>query len=63
MKAEHWKSERIVGQVSSFDYDTQGLLTIHCRVWVPYHGGMCQILMEEAHKSRFSIHPGGDEDV
>ena len=29
MKAEHQKSERIVGQVASFDYDSCGLLTLH----------------------------------
>ena len=36
MKEEHWKYERIIGQVSSFDYDNHGLLTRHGRVWVPY---------------------------
>ena len=51
MKEEHRKSEQIVGQVTSFDYDSRGLLTLHRRVWVPYHGGVRQILMEEAHKS------------
>ena len=50
MKEEHRKSERIVGQVSSFDYDSRGLLTLHRRVWVPYLGGMRQVMMEEAHK-------------
>ena len=58
MKEEHRKSERIVGQVSSFDYDSRGLLSLHRRVWVPYLGGVRQVLMEEAHKSRFSIHLG-----
>ena len=58
MKEEHRKSERIVGQVTSVDYDSRGLLTLHCRVWGPYHGGVRQILIEEAHKSRFFIHPG-----
>ena len=57
MKEGHQKSERIVGQVSSFDYDSRGLLTLHCRVWVPYHGGVPQVLMKKAHKSQFSIHP------
>ena len=49
MKEEGRKSERIVGQVASFDYDTHGLLTIHQRVWVPYWGGVRRVLMEEAH--------------
>ena len=35
-KEEHRKSEHIVGQVASFDYDSRGLLTLHRRVWVPY---------------------------
>ena len=40
MKEEYRKSERIVGQVASFDYDRRGLLTLHRRVLVPYWGGV-----------------------
>lgn len=40
MKEEHRKSERIVGQVASFDYDSQGLLNLHQRVWVSYWVGV-----------------------
>ena len=43
--------------MSSFDYDSLKLLKLHRRVWVPYVGGVRQILIEEAHKSRFSIDP------
>ena len=32
MEEERWKSERIVGQISSFDYDRRVLLTLHRRV-------------------------------
>ena len=56
MKEECQKCEQIVGRVASFDYDSRGLLTLHWRVWVPYMGGVRQVIMEEAHKSRFSIH-------
>ena len=63
MQEEHQKSECIVGQVASFDYDSLGLLTLHWRVGVPYCGGVRQILMEEAHKSRFSIHPGSKKCI
>ena len=58
VKEEHQKSECIVVQISSLDHDSCRLMTLHCRVWVPYVGGLRQILMEEAQKSRFSIHPG-----
>ena len=58
MKEEHWESEHIVRHVASFDYDSRWLLTLHRRMWLPYRGGARQVLMEEAHNSRLSIHPG-----
>ena len=57
LKEECRKCERIIGQVVSFGYNSFGLLTLRGRVWVWYWGGVRQILMDEAHKSRFSIHP------
>jgi hypothetical protein len=57
MKEKLWKSEHIVGQVASFDYDRQSLLNLYQWVWVPYWGGAHQVLVEEAYKSRFSIYP------
>ena len=40
MKEEHCKSDHIMGQVSSFYYDSKGLSTLNRRVWVPYWGGV-----------------------
>ena len=31
------------------------------RVWIPDRDGLRQLLMDEAHKSRYSIHPGADK--
>ncbi|KAJ9542679.1 LOW QUALITY PROTEIN: hypothetical protein OSB04_029185 [Centaurea solstitialis] len=50
--------ERIRGQLSALVRDSRGLLTRYGRVWVPRTGAARQILLEEAHKSKFSIHPG-----
>ena len=58
IKEERRKSECIVGHVASFDYDSWRLFTLLRRAWVPYWGGVRQVLMEETHMSRFSIHPG-----
>ncbi|KAL4565797.1 hypothetical protein LXL04_029903 [Taraxacum kok-saghyz] len=52
------KRERVSGEIPSFERDGRGLLTRYGRVWVPFTGGNRQILMDEAHKSMFSIHPG-----
>ena len=50
--------ERIAGEIPKLDRDSRGLLTRYGRIWVPQLGGNRQILLEEAHKSKFSIHPG-----
>ena len=57
MKDKHRKSEQIMGQVSSFNYNSLGLLTLNRRIWVPYLGGSWRTLMEEA-LLHFLIHPG-----
>ncbi|GJR90672.1 putative reverse transcriptase domain-containing protein [Tanacetum coccineum] len=31
------------------------------RIWVPLVGGVRTVIMDEAHKSRYSIHPGADK--
>ncbi|KAI3690326.1 hypothetical protein L2E82_48306 [Cichorium intybus] len=57
-KSENQKGERIVGQLSTMVKDSRGLLTRFESIWVPKFGGVRQTLLEEAHKSKFSIHPG-----
>ncbi|GKC20804.1 putative reverse transcriptase domain-containing protein [Tanacetum coccineum] len=31
------------------------------RIWVPFVGGVRMIIMDEAHKTRYSVHPGADK--
>ncbi|KAJ9538563.1 hypothetical protein OSB04_031296 [Centaurea solstitialis] len=50
--------ERITSEIPKLVRDSRGLLTRYDRIWVPQLGGNRQILLEEAHKSKFSIHPG-----
>ncbi|CAH1418427.1 unnamed protein product [Lactuca virosa] len=58
MRPENWKLERIKGENTRFVQDSWGLLTRCGRVWVSMSGGVRQTVMEEAHKSHFSIHLG-----
>ncbi|KAI3751218.1 hypothetical protein L2E82_22266 [Cichorium intybus] len=58
IKPENQNKERIKGQVPQLVKDSRGLLTRHNRIWMPANGGIRQILLDEAHKSKFSIHPG-----
>ncbi|KAJ9544243.1 hypothetical protein OSB04_023950 [Centaurea solstitialis] len=57
-REENQNGERIRGQMAALVRDSRGLLTRFGRVWVPRAGTARQTLLEEAHKSRFSIHPG-----
>ncbi|KAJ9546613.1 hypothetical protein OSB04_019156 [Centaurea solstitialis] len=57
-REENQNGERIRGQMAALVRDGRGLLTRYGRVWVPRAGTARQTLLEEAHKSRFSIHPG-----
>ncbi|KAJ9557756.1 hypothetical protein OSB04_012370 [Centaurea solstitialis] len=59
LKPEHMKSERMVGYVDSLFEDNRGLKVFKTRIWVPRIGGLREVILEEAHKSRLSIHPGG----
>ena len=58
IRPENRKRERVIGHISMFVADSGGLMAFHGRIWVPYEGGERTILMEEAHRSRFSTHPG-----
>ena len=48
-----------MGEIEKFATGSRGLLTRCGWVWVPHFGRIRQTMLEEAHKSRFSIHPGG----
>ncbi|XP_023754831.2 uncharacterized protein LOC111903287 [Lactuca sativa] len=41
-----------------FGKNNQGLKVFQNRIWVPKMGGMRDLLMEEAHKTMYPIHPG-----
>ncbi|KAD4585647.1 hypothetical protein E3N88_23248 [Mikania micrantha] len=40
---------------------TNGLLHLQNRLWVPNQNQLRELILNEAHKSRYSIHPGADK--
>ncbi|KAD6119725.1 hypothetical protein E3N88_10996 [Mikania micrantha] len=58
LKEENWKRDRIKGQIHNLDEDERGLKTRWGRVWIPPTCPFKSILLNEAHKSKYSIHPG-----
>mgnify|MGYP001554304549 FL=1 len=57
-KEEKWKSERVAGVIQSLEKDSRGLKCFQGRVWVPRVGDVRNLLLKEAHMSKYSIHPG-----
>ncbi|KAJ0926616.1 putative nucleotidyltransferase, Ribonuclease H [Helianthus annuus] len=58
LKEENVMKERIVGQLKELADGNQGLKTRFGRIWVPNSCGVKAHLLDEAHKSSYSIHPG-----
>ncbi|KAI3725364.1 hypothetical protein L1987_65151 [Smallanthus sonchifolius] len=48
----------MVGQWDKLEYNTLGVRTRFGRVWIPMGGELRTKILDEAHKSRYSIHPG-----
>ncbi|KAI3735990.1 hypothetical protein L6452_15519 [Arctium lappa] len=58
LKEENLKSEVMVKQSGVLTEDSCGLKLFQGRIWVPKLGGNRELLLEEEHKSKYSIHPG-----
>ncbi|KAD3067002.1 hypothetical protein E3N88_34882 [Mikania micrantha] len=57
LKEENVKEERIYGQVKLLEENDFGIKTRSGRMWVPRLGNFRSSILDEAHKSRYSIHP------
>ncbi|GJU33204.1 putative reverse transcriptase domain-containing protein [Tanacetum coccineum] len=58
---ENVMNERLHGLDQQMERKRDGSLYFMDRIWVPLVGGVRTIIMEEAHKSRYSVHPGADK--
>ncbi|GJU51530.1 putative reverse transcriptase domain-containing protein, partial [Tanacetum coccineum] len=53
------KLRRLIKQI--FEFRTDGTRCFGKRVWLPRFGGLRDLIMQESHKSKYSIHPGSDK--
>ncbi|KAI3669787.1 hypothetical protein L6452_41194 [Arctium lappa] len=58
LKEQNLKFEIMVKQSELLTEDSRGLKLFQGRIWVPKLGGNRELLLEDAHKSKYSIHPG-----
>ncbi|KAD6454789.1 hypothetical protein E3N88_09495 [Mikania micrantha] len=61
LKPENLAAESLRGMEQQLKKKADGLQYFMERVWVPHYGNLRDLVMDEAHKSRYSVHPGSDK--
>ena len=61
LKKENLEAEYLQGMEKKLVPNKEGTLYFQERIWVPLYGGIREVIFDEAHKSRYSIHPGSDK--
>jgi hypothetical protein len=61
LEEENSKNEEMKKTVQQFVKGNDGLLQMGTRIWVPMYGGLRELILEEAHKSKYLMHPGADK--
>nr|GFB00352.1 putative reverse transcriptase domain-containing protein [Tanacetum cinerariifolium] len=54
-------SEGLQGLDAQLESKEDGAIYFVSRIWVPSTGGIRKVILDEAHASRYSIHPGADK--
>jgi hypothetical protein len=53
--------EEMMTTVKQLPISSDGLRWMGSRIWVPLLGGLRDVILEEAHKSKYLMHPGADK--
>ncbi|KAD5317931.1 hypothetical protein E3N88_17877 [Mikania micrantha] len=61
LKAENLTLEAMRGMDKQMKEKDDGAYYLMDRIWTPRYGGLREVVMDEAHKSRYSVHPGSDK--
>ncbi|KAI3750191.1 hypothetical protein L2E82_20820 [Cichorium intybus] len=61
LKPENVANEALRGMDKNLEVKDDGARYLMNRIWTPRFGGFRDIIMNEAHKTRYSVHPGSDK--
>ncbi|KAM0018968.1 putative nucleotidyltransferase, Ribonuclease H [Helianthus debilis subsp. tardiflorus] len=61
LKPENAGAEALRGSRQRLEQKEDGAYYVTGRIWVPLYGDLRELVMDEAHKSRYSVHPGSDK--
>ncbi|KAI3819492.1 hypothetical protein L1987_13331 [Smallanthus sonchifolius] len=60
LKEANLEKEGMIGRTELVK-GNEDILRMNKRIWVPIYGNLRGEILEEAHKSKYTIHPGGDK--
>ncbi|GKD24621.1 putative reverse transcriptase domain-containing protein [Tanacetum coccineum] len=60
-KEENIGTEDLGGMIKKLEPRADGTLCLNGRSWIPCRGDLRELIMNESHKSKYSIHPGSDK--
>ncbi|XP_021991854.1 uncharacterized protein LOC110888646 [Helianthus annuus] len=61
LKEENIEADYLRGMEKQLVERSDGILYFMERVWIPSFGNLRELVMAEAHKSQYSVHPGSDK--
>ncbi|KAI3704110.1 hypothetical protein L1987_74323 [Smallanthus sonchifolius] len=61
LKEKNLPLEGTRGMKAQLEVKSDGIRYFAERIWVPIFGNLRELVIDEAHKSRYSIHPGSDK--
>ncbi|XP_021996204.1 uncharacterized protein LOC110893401 [Helianthus annuus] len=61
LKEENIEAEYLRGIEKRLVERSDGILYFMERIWIPLFGNLRELVMDEAHKSRYSVHPSSDK--
>ena len=61
MKPENMVGEALRGMDKNLEVRDDGVRCLMNRIWTPKFGGFRDVVINEAHKTRYSVHPGSDK--
>ncbi|GJX17732.1 putative reverse transcriptase domain-containing protein, partial [Tanacetum coccineum] len=60
-KKENYGTEDLCGMIKKLEQRTDGTLCLNGRSWIPCRGNLRELIMNESHKLKYSVHPGSDK--
>ncbi|KAL8240300.1 hypothetical protein R6Q59_013655 [Mikania micrantha] len=57
------KKELDCGAEKQFDTKSDGIIYYKDRVWIPAVEELRRLIFDEAHKTKYSVHPGADKEI